>query len=498
MKELAYLAMLGFPVAAVVLFSRLSLQAALMWTLAVGFLYLPQNTSLDLPLLPALDRTNVPLFMALILCIVVARGRGWKRESGDQAAFLKSWLPASKIGLLLIAGLLLSPVLTVLTNRDPVVAPLAIRGMSLRDFGAIFYDTLAIVLTMLMARRYLSNDEGQKTILIVLALAGLTYAPFVMFEWRMSPQLHATLYGFNTFEWSMAKRFGGFRPVVFQRNGLITAILMAACFVCAIAAVRHFTRDRKVLWRMGTGILAVSVVMLNSFGAWILAAVCGVAALFLRRTMQLAIAASVAVLVLIYPMTQAAKVFPNETVVSAAAALSPSRSRSLEFRLKEERKMIEHTESRRFFGWGIWGRGVVFDERGRRASTTDSLWILVYSEFGLLGYLSTFGLMCVPLILVFLKRRRLQVDYVTSGLCLVQCVFLVDQLVNDTVNPFMWLIAGSLLGRIERKTLLERPAAGQIEGTSSESLLGTARRSAPRSERRDHAVTAMGGRRRAS
>ncbi|MEL6336816.1 MAG: O-antigen ligase family protein [Pseudomonadota bacterium] len=462
MIEIAYLAMLSYPILVVVLFSRFDVQYAIAWSIMFGMLFLPQGLGFNPPLLPKLDRTSMPAFCVLALAVVTIRGRGWSRADG-QERFLTTWVPKDwMVRALLVSMIAVIPLLTFITNRDPIPAPASIRGLSVKDLGAMVYGALTTVVLVTVGRRFLSDERGQQILLIVLALGGLIYAPLVMLEWRLSPQLHNWIYGHVVFEWQMTRRWDGWRPVVFFKNGLAMSIFMVTAFIASIAAVRYFSADRKIIWRFGSGVLFVTVLLLNSLSAWAVAVVFASVIAFFNRRLQLLVAGATAVMVLIYPLTQISGMFPNNTVVGMAAMLDEGRAGSLQYRLDHEAIIMEKANERPIFGWGIWGRGRVYNEEGSKISTTDSMWILEYSEFGIIGYVIIFGLICFPVLYIFVHRRRLNPNYVTIGLCLVCCGLMVDQMINATMNSYGWIAAGSLLGWAERRRVAA--AAMQAQG----------------------------------
>ena len=74
------------------------------------------------------------------------------------------------------------------------------------------------------------------------------------------------------------------------------------------------------------------------------------------------------------------------------------------------------------------------------------MWIITVGVSGWFGYIAQFGLLTVPIILLTLYRRRLDLSLATSGLCLVLTANLIDMIPNATLTPVTWLIAGALMG----------------------------------------------------
>src|SRR5262249_41129920 len=83
-------------------------------------------------------------------------------------------------------------------------------------------------------------------ILRVLVIAGLAYSPLMLFEIRMSPQLHILFYGYLPHKFIQTVRGEGFRPVVFLGHGLLVAFFAMTSFVAAAAFWRTRTRIARL------------------------------------------------------------------------------------------------------------------------------------------------------------------------------------------------------------------------------------------------------------
>ena len=82
--------------------------------------------------------------------------------------------------------------------------------------------------------------------LLVLAGAGLIYSLFILFELRMSPNLHRWIYGFGQHGFSQHIRWGGYRPMVFMAAGLAVALFITN----ALMAAGALTRLRRPILRV--------------------------------------------------------------------------------------------------------------------------------------------------------------------------------------------------------------------------------------------------------
>ena len=105
----AYLALFSWPLVTVFLYQRLSIVRATLWTILGGMLLLPVGTSVDLPLIPPLNKASIPNLAAFLVCQFIV---GKKIKLLPNLGLVK--------GLLFIY--ILSPFVTALLNSDAIIA----------------------------------------------------------------------------------------------------------------------------------------------------------------------------------------------------------------------------------------------------------------------------------------------------------------------------------------------------------------------------------------
>jgi hypothetical protein len=181
--------------------------------------------------------------------------------------------------------------------------------------------------------------------------------------------------------------------------------------------------------------------------------------------MQMLAAASLAAIVLVYPMLRGVDLIPTERLVSIAEMVDESRAGSLQYRFDNEDMLLQRANERPLFGWGSWGRNRVFDDAGRDISTTDGAWIITIGSYGWIGYLAQFGLLSGVLLLLVFQRRSYEISSVTAILMLVLAASLIDLLPNSFLSPIVLLMAGALWGRLE---------LGRLANTAAETETGPA------------------------
>ena len=450
MVAFAWLVLFSWPVVSYVIFRTYSLPMAVCATIFGGYLLLPSVLAWDLPLLPPLDKYNVVTLSAFIWTIVIL---------GDKSrnhAVLPGWLPRNKVALVFLSMLIIGAFGTVLTNRDALnYGPRFLPGLQIYDAFSVAMNIFVVLLPILFARKVLYSLEGHRILLKSLIFFALAYTLPALWEVRMSPQLHTQIYGFFPSSFAQQMRDGGFRPVVFLNHGLALALFFSMAAIGAAGMMRDAKGQVRLLWALaGLWLLAV-IVLTKSLGPLLIVMVLLPITLFVKPRLQLLVCASIAVLVMSYPILRAADVVPLDGFLTWVEDINPHRAKSLETRIENEEALLEKAKERQVFGWGGWGRNRVYNEDGYNLSITDGSWIVEMGQGGWFRYLPVFGLLCWPVLATFLTSRCRRPEPVTVALALVLSAKLVDLIPNSGYPPFVWLLAGALLGRLEAGALVE-------------------------------------------
>lgn len=265
----------------------------------------------------------------------------------------------------------------------------------------------------------------------------------------MSPQLNNIIYGFFPHSFLQHIRNGGFRPLVFLNHGLWLSIFLSLSVLAAASMFRLSTTGAArgkyllaCLWIM------LTLFMSKSLGALMIAS-CLLPVVFLGRRLQLMAASIVAMVVIIYPILRGAGVVPLDAIMEWANSVSPERAWSLGYRIQNEEILLEKAQERPVFGWGIWGRSQIYNDVGKQISTPDGYWIIVLGFGGWVKYIAEFGLLCLPIFIMFLRRKAYDIGTETTLLTLLLTANLFDLLPNATITPLTWILAGALWGRVE-------------------------------------------------
>lgn len=454
---IAHLAIVGWPLVALVLYQTRPPAQATVWTVLGAFLLLPIQAFLKIPMIPAIDKGSVGSIAAILGSLIFfARDRGSVRLG-------------AAIGTL-IAVYICSPVVTSILNGDLIAAgPLIIPGVDYYDGISALLNQLIRFFPFFVGLRFLSRPEDIETILKALVVAALAYSLLMLFEVRFSPQLATWIYGVVT-PFAVEMRYGGFRPVVFTSNGLVAAFFLATAIIASIALWRTRVAIGK-LPAAGISIYLIAVLVLcKSAGALIYALAIGALARWFSPRAQMRAAVVIASITLSYPLLRINELVPVNEIYQIAAAFSEERADSLKFRFDQEDQLLAHGSERFWFGWGRYGRNRVYDEYGKDISITDGQWILAFGQFGFVGFLAQFGLLTLPVFVAARSLRSLRSRreiMLLSCLSMIVAVTAVEQIPNASISPWGWLLAGALLGR-SMKALTTRTGR---EGTEARNMM---------------------------
>ncbi|MDB4433439.1 hypothetical protein N9166_01745 [bacterium] len=438
----AYLVMMACVPVVIAIFAWLPPRRASVVSLLGAALVLPVRVSFDVSGLPPLDKSTLPPISALLGCLLFHRRLITTRKPFSGCDVLAAVLLVGSIG-------------TMLANRDVVrwgdhvLPPLrtwdafSLAARALLTMGVPFY----------LGRVFFRKPADLRVVLSGFAAACLIYFLPILYEVRMSPQLHSMVYGVQAMHFVGAHRFGGWRPVVFMRDGLELALLVAAGLISTVGLARSGFTVLRVPAALVSVALGALLVLCKALGAAVLAVPITLAAALLPSRAQTKVAAALAAVVLAYPVLRVTEIFPKERAISLAAAVSTERSASLAFRFRHEDMLLERATSRPWFGWGGFGRNRVLDERtGRDLSVTDGLWIITFGKLGVFGFVGTFGLLLSPVFLLALRIRRVHGRWdrlLATATAWIVVLYAADSIPNSMLGPFAIFTAGALAGVLE-------------------------------------------------
>ena len=441
-NALALLALVVWPLVTVVLFQKLPPGRAVIATLLMGFLFLPEPPAgFDFPLLPPLTKHTIPALSAFFMWY-------WMYPHDFRP------LPRSPVAVSLLLLFIFSPIITALTNMHPVVwGDFVIQAMTIKDSIGFVIQQILLVIPFLLARRFLTRAEDQRDLMYAFMIGGLVYSFPMLVEIRLSPQLNLWIYGYYQHDFVQTIRFGGFRPMVFLYHGITAAFFMLLSILAAYALWK--TEKIQSKWMLfGAAVYLTGVLVLaKSLGAWLFAAVLIPSIVVLGTRWQLRLAVCIAAFAITYPALKGVGLVPEAAILEAAASIDPDRAASLEFRFMNENRLLDRAQEKPLFGWGNYDRNQIMNPaNGVIETITDGRWIIVIGQLGWLGFLAEFGVLVLPVFLLWREvRHRAADDYslLIAPLSLMLAVNVFELLPNATLTPLTWLMAGALTGYAE-------------------------------------------------
>jgi hypothetical protein len=445
----AYIALLTWPLMALYLYSRFPIGKATIWTILGAYLLLPVDTGIKFAGVPAFDKNSIPNLTALV-CSAILVGRLPKIFRGFGVAEA------------LLVMLLVCPFITSMLNPDPIrIGITYLPGVGPYDALSAAVAQFIFIVPFFLARQFLRRPEDNVEILRIMVIAGLAYSLPILFEVRMSPQLHVWVYGYFPSGFADEVREGGFRPVVFLGHGLLVAFFAMTTTVAAAALWR--TRIRVVDFLAPGGIttyLTVVLVLCKTVSALVYGVLLVPLVRWANPRFQLRVASILVLITLAYPLLRAAELVPTTSILQLANSLSPDRASSLKTRFDNEDQLLDHAWQRPWFGWGRFGRNRVYNGwNGGDTSITDGHWIITMGTFGIVGFVAEFGLLGLTVFRAAMAfkfvQNKWEQEYL-AALALIVAINMIDLLPNSSIRPWTWLLAGALLGRAEALRALSR------------------------------------------
>ena len=444
----AFFALAFWPVVGLCLFQVWPAAQAAVWTFLGAYLLLPVGAAIHFQGIPQFDKDTIAS-IAVVLGIVLIKRRSLRLRNG--------------FGLteLLVLIYLIAPLITDELNTDPIILPHHnLPAGSFYDGLSATVRQFLLLIPFFVGRQLLRSAADVQMILRTLVIAGLLYSFPILFELRMSSQLHVWVYGYFPHMFAEMVRDGGFRPVVFIGHGLGVAFFVMTTVIAATALWRCRTRIIQLPPIGATGYLSAILILCKGLASIVYGVVGLILVRFASIRLQSLIAVGLVTAALSYPLLRTAGLVPTDTLVGMAQRISENRAISLEERFDNEERLLTRAWDRIYFGWGRYGRNRIYDPlTGKDNSATDGEWIITIGTFGLVGFLAEFGLLALPVFRIASALRLVeskQDGIYLAALTLISAINTFDLLPNASLTSFTWLIAGALLGRAEALKAVSR------------------------------------------
>lgn len=436
----AYLVFFSWPIVVLWLLIRYPTKKAIFISIVLTTLLLPSAFSADVPLLPPLDKDNIT-GLSLILFLFLMRKKFRIFQPG--------------LSTILFIGYFIVIAITVELNAIPIIiiGSKYLPGLTYHDIFSTIIRLIIYTMPFFLGRYFSTSLKDTEIFFKIMVVMALIYTLPMLFELKMSPQLHNIFYGYQPSQFVQEIREDGYRPMVFVGHGLGLAFWMSTCILAAVALLKNKIRSTILSPVVVVCYLFVVLMFCKTWSAAAYAVLGMFFILKLRPSTQVKWSFIIAAIVILYPIAKVNEVIPEKEIISTISQYNPARAQSLEFRFQNENEMLAHALEKPFFGWGGWGRNRIYSKwDGRDLSVTDGRWITELGINGWIGFLFCYAILLTPLYYAlktfkYIKEPKDQVYFAALSIILAICI--IDSIPNTGMGPMHLFLAGILLGQAE-------------------------------------------------
>lgn len=436
----AYLVFFSWPIVVLWLLIRYPTKKAIFISIVLTTLLLPSAFSADVPLLPPLDKDNIT-GLSLILFLFLMRKKFRIFQPG--------------LSTILFIGYFIVIAITVELNAIPIIiiGSKYLPGLTYHDIFSTIIRLIIYTMPFFLGRYFSTSLKDTEIFFKIMVVMALIYTLPMLFELKMSPQLHNIFYGYQPSQFVQEIREDGYRPMVFVGHGLGLAFWMSTCILAAVALLKNKIRSTILSPVVVVCYLFVVLMFCKTWSAAAYAVLGMFFILKLRPSTQVKWSFIIAAIVILYPIAKVNEVIPEKEIISTISQYNPARAQSLEFRFQNENEMLAHVLEKPFFGWGSWGRNRIYSKwDGRDLSVTDGRWIAELGTNGWIGFLFYYAILLTPLYYAlktfkYIKEPKDQVYFAALSIILAICI--IDSIPNTGMGPMHLFLAGILLGQAE-------------------------------------------------
>jgi len=194
----AYLVLFSWPIFSIWLYRKKSIQLATLIIIIGGFMLLAVKTSVDFPLTPPLGKDSMPVLSAVIGCWFIKK---------QKIKFFSNKGLVQVFVLLIFVGAFITAEL----NSDRIIiGTTALPGLTLHDAISAVIGVFIQMAPFFIGKQFFKSYQEQLLMFRFIVAAGLVYSIPILYEVRMSPQLHTLFYGYFPHSFEQQGRGGGF------------------------------------------------------------------------------------------------------------------------------------------------------------------------------------------------------------------------------------------------------------------------------------------------
>ena len=494
MSQFAIVALLAWPVVALILFAALGPWRGVIATVLGGYLLLSGRVVIPMSGLPDYTKFTAVSLGALVGIVIF--------DASRLAAFRFRWYDMAAVVMCVI------PAASIVSNSLPIWDAVS----------AVSDAVLAWGLPYFIGRLYADRLGADRDLALGLAIAGGLLAPMIVFEVVTHQSISGLIYGLRI---SNGFKHGYYSPILMLTNqlelglwatlmALVSFTLWCARSVRSLAGVPFgfwtiaafvgavFCHQTAALGFLGLGCFLIALTVGRTrFGmspVWAAAAAVVVVAPKLGGTISLLSLITISLIVylrnhkprlLIHGASLIAPIYLFIRVtgamsrralrMTAYALLGAERGQSLDFRFANEDRMITHTMHQPILGWGTFAGGRGWADQH---IIVDSLWITYLPRYGLIGLAALYALFCLPVVLCVRRRPVDSWDQprnaATAALTVCLVIYTLDSLLNAYTMLPIPLIVGLVIalpsvvggsrswGRVESKVDRELEVLGRM------------------------------------
>ncbi len=433
-NNLAYAAIICWPLFSIYFFYRFKLLLAVLLSAFIATLILPAAFGINLPGIPKIDREAIMVLTLIFGTCAI------KKQS-------EIFVVESRLLFVLLSLYVIVPLFSVPTNLELTRAGAEyIQGYDLYSAVSDCFKRLLIAAMFVLGLNTVRTLEDQVLLFKALAVSGAIYCLPSLLEVRLSPFIHQTVYGFFPSSFAQQVRYGGFRPTVFIGHGLVLATFLSVATSAAFGLMITSDRKERNFWLCAIIVLLFTLIVSKSAGPIIIFILLCVGVLVSRVLWTGKLALFLTLFVCLYPVLMYFDFYIGRWVAEQVEFIDYTRARSLETRLDNESRLFERAMEKPIFGWGGWGRSRVAN------AISDGYWILQLGQWGWLGLSLFFAIVLYPMTLASKTISRL-VSKRSKSLLIVHAwiigVLFLDQIPNTSMANLWiyWFVLGALGGR---------------------------------------------------
>lgn len=461
MSATVYIALLGWPIVALVMFGFLPARRAAIASYLGAWMFLPQISPFVFENLPEYDKAAASAFSVLLGTVIFA--------PQVLTRFKPTWYDLPMLIWLIC------PMFSALANDvgNGDITRSAYGGMTM-----IITQTMVWGMPYYIGRCYFKDFEALRELAECVFIAGLIYAPLCLLEVRLAPRLHLTVYGRHAHSFVQTIRLGGFRPTVFMQHGLMVGLFMAGSTV--VGFWLWLSRAKRELWSIPIAWLVFFMmgvtVLCKSSGAIALMAMAVTALLCLYYLNWRIILLAMILIAPTYVTTRSVGLWTGDQLVNYAEKFfGADRAGSVAGRMRNEDLFTSKASERPILGWSGWNRFQAFDDRGWLISTPDGMWVIARGQFGVVGLASLGAFLLIPAVVIFRRYPKPLWNRAALGpplaLTVLLLMFTIDCLMNAMISPLYLITSGALISVLPYGKVVAAPKpAAPIQPTRGRRL----------------------------